>query len=54
MQYNLDGKILAKPIEGHGSGDLANLADADAFIELPKEKTSFKKGESYKIYIYRN
>jgi molybdopterin molybdotransferase len=54
LQYNLDGKILAKPIEGHGSGDLANLADADAFIELPKEKTSFKKGESYKIYIYRN
>lgn len=54
LQYNFDGKILAKPIEGHGSGDLANLADADAFIELPKEKTLFKKGESYKIYIYRN
>jgi molybdopterin molybdotransferase len=51
LQYNLDGTILAKPVEGHGSGDLANLADSEAFIELPKEKIHFKKGESYPIYV---
>ncbi len=50
LQYNFDGKILAKPVEGHGSGDLANLADSDAFMELPKEQTHFKKGDVFKIW----
>lgn len=53
VNYSLSGKIIAKPIEGHGSGDLANLADADAFLELPKDKSVFQKGEIYPLYIYR-
>lgn len=53
VNYTPTGKIIAKPIEGHGSGDLANLADADAFLELPKDKSVFQKGEVYPLYIYR-
>jgi molybdopterin molybdotransferase len=48
-----DGKILATPLEGHGSGDLANLNDADGFLELPKEKSQFLAGEAYPLYRYR-
>ncbi len=48
-----DGTVMAKPEIGNGSGDLANLVYADAFIELPRTQTIFKKGEAYAIYRYR-
>lgn len=50
---NVDGVIYAKPIKGHGSGDFANLVDADAFLELPAfEKNEFKAGEVYKVWRF--
>ncbi len=52
--YAADGKLLAKPVEGNGSGDFANLADTDAFMELPLEKSEFKKGEVYPIWIFNS
>ncbi len=53
ISYTDDGRILAKAVEGHGSGDLANLVDADAFVRLPRGKNLFKKGEVYPLYFYR-
>lgn len=53
LSYTLTGKILATPVEGHGSGDLANLVEADAFLELPLERSLFKKGEVFKVFVYR-
>lgn len=53
LSYTLTGKILATPVEGHGSGDLANLVEADAFLELPLERSFFKKGEVFKVFVYR-
>ncbi|MDZ7935792.1 MAG: molybdopterin molybdotransferase MoeA [Emticicia sp.] len=53
LSYTLTGKILAKPVEGHGSGDLANLVEADAFLELPLERSLFRKGEVFKVFGYR-
>jgi molybdopterin molybdotransferase len=53
LKYNTEGVLEATPIEGHGSGDLANLNDADAFLELPMERDTFKKGETYKIIPFR-
>jgi len=46
-------QLLAHPVPGKGSGDLANLADADAFLELPRGKELFKKGEVYPLHFYR-
>ena len=46
--------LQAWPVEGHGSGDLANLVDADGFIELPKGKDLFQAGESYALFLYRD
>ena len=50
---NKNGQILAHPIAGHGSGDLANLVDNDAFIELPTGKDIFNKGEVFPLLGYR-
>ncbi len=47
------GRLMAVPEEGNGSGDLANLADADAFLELPREKDKFKKGKVFPLIFYR-
>lgn len=48
-----EGNILATPIVGHGSGDLANLILADAFLELPADRNEFKAGETFPIHLYR-
>lgn len=50
---NKKGTLLAHPIDGNGSGDLASLVESDAFIELPSDKKEFKKGEVYPIINYR-
>lgn len=48
-----NGKILATPVTGKGSGDLANLLKADGFLELPAHKDIFKKGEVYPLINFR-
>ena len=50
---NNNGMLYATPITGNGSGDLANLADADAFLELPDDRNEFKKGEAFPLIKYR-
>jgi molybdopterin molybdotransferase len=51
---NKKGLLVAIPITGNGSGDLANLANADAFLELPGGRTIFKTGEAFPIIRYRD
>ncbi|MDT7832705.1 molybdopterin molybdotransferase MoeA [Flavobacteriaceae bacterium S356] len=48
------GHLVAIPVKGNGSGDLASLVRADGFIRLPKEQTELKKGETYPFIRYRN
>lgn len=52
LQSNPQGQMIGLPIEGNGSGDFANLADTDAFLELPLQRTDFKAGEVYKVLTY--
>ena len=48
------GHLIATPIKGNGSGDLASLVNTDAFIQLPKtDKLEFKKGATFPIIRYR-
>ena len=51
--HQKDGKLFATPIAGKGSGDLANLVDSDAFLELPDDRTNFTKGEVFPLITYR-
>jgi molybdopterin molybdotransferase len=52
LRFSEEGKLLATPIEGNGSGDFANLADTDAFMELPMERSEFKKGEAFRVWPF--
>lgn len=49
LSSNKHGHLMATPIEGNGSGDFANLADTDAFMELPLERSDFKKNEVFNV-----
>lgn len=53
LEYQADGKILAYPQTGNGSGDHANMATADAFLEIPAGRTDFQKGEVFPFLKYR-
>lgn len=53
LESTSSGLLLAHPRTGGGSGDLANLSDADAFLELPAEQMFFKQGEVFPVLIYR-
>jgi molybdopterin molybdotransferase len=56
LQVKLDnnnGILMAHPVAGGGSGDLANLNDADGFLELPINKSTFLKGEIFKFIGFR-
>ncbi len=52
LHYNEYCQLMATPVEGNGSGDFANLADTDAFMELPLERSEFKKGEVFKVWQF--
>lgn len=52
LSMNPSGQLIAESVNTNGSGDFSHLAETDAFIELPLEKTVFKKGEVYKIWRY--
>ena len=41
------GQFSATPIEGHGSGDFANLLRCNGFIELPADRSHFRQGEVF-------
>lgn len=53
LRFSDTGQIIAEAIEGNGSGDFANLADTDAFIELPKGRDEFKEGEAFRIWPFK-
>ncbi len=52
--FSADGKRIARPVAGGGSGDLANLLEADAFLHLPAaERDVFEAGEAFDLFFYR-
>ena len=56
LQVNLFdqyGSTRAVPVPGHGSGDLANLVEAAAFLELPADRSYFREGDVFPLFTYR-
>lgn len=47
LAYTSGGLTVATPVVGHGSGDLANLVDAGAFLHLPRGINDFKEGDAF-------
>lgn len=52
-QFNQSGEFEATPSKGHGSGDFANMTQANGFVILPADKSEFKQGEVYPYILYR-
>lgn len=53
LKHTSDAHVWATPVEGHGSGDFAGLLDADAFLELPAERTEFATGEVFRVWKFK-
>ena len=53
LEMGPGSQLLANPVLGNGSGDLASLVDADGFLELPADRSTFKKGEEFPLIRYR-
>ena len=54
LSFNDQSQLVATPLSGNGSGDFANLVETNAFMELPEEKTTFKKGEMYPVWPFKH
>ncbi|MFD1770250.1 molybdopterin molybdotransferase MoeA [Sphingobacterium suaedae] len=52
LATNTDGQLTANFIETNGSGDFSHLAETQAFIELPLERSDFHPGEVFRIWPY--
>lgn len=48
-----NSRLMAKPVKGHGSGDLANLLDVDGFLELPIGQTLYNRGNLFPLHLFR-
>ncbi len=53
LEKEENGCRWAKPIEGKGSGDFANLVAADGFLELPAGQAICESGAVYPFWKYR-
>ncbi|MCE7991116.1 MAG: molybdopterin molybdotransferase MoeA [Roseivirga sp.] len=54
IRVSSEGVIEAQTFKGNGSGDFANMIQADGFVVLPQGKTDFKAGEVYPYIAYRS
>ncbi len=54
LEHKRDGRLHAIPVDGHGSGDLANLVDADAFLELTDGEHEYHAGGSFRVWRFRD
>lgn len=54
LDYSEKGEILAIPVRGHGSGDLANLVRVDGYLVLEQGKDLYKAGEVYELISFRD
>ncbi len=50
---NEQGKMMAWPVEGGGSGDFANLRGVNGFLEFPAERNEFRAGEVFPLIPFR-
>ena len=51
---NENGRLVAAPDAGGGSGDFANLRNVDGFLELPLSQNEFVAGEVFPYYSFRS
>ena len=50
LTNNAEGKLIATPIIGNGSGDLASLTGGRGFLELPRGRDHYPAGEVFRFW----
>lgn len=53
LEFTRTGTLKAHPLKIKNSGEFSALAGSDGFVELPREQTVFKKGESFLFHSWR-
>ncbi|MDR6195550.1 molybdopterin molybdotransferase MoeA [Siphonobacter sp. SORGH_AS_0500] len=51
--FNEEGRLMATPLKGSGSGDFANLLACTGFLELPADRSEFEAGEVFSYLSFR-
>ena len=49
-----DGRLMATPQPGNGSGDFVNLVNCQGFLELPAGRALFAAEETFPLYLIRD
>jgi molybdopterin molybdotransferase len=52
LEFNELGQLIAFPVEGNGSGDFVQVAEANAFMELPMKENNFLKGQLLRVWPF--
>ena len=52
VSFDETGRLRASPVFSNGSGDFFNLAKSDGFLQLPMDKTIYKKGEVFPFFSW--
>jgi molybdopterin molybdotransferase len=52
LEMNAQGQLTASPVEGNGSGDFVQVAEANAFMELPMNENNFLKGQLMRVWPF--
>lgn len=50
--FNEEGRLMAYPVGGNGSGDFFQLRDSDGFMELRPQDAPFTKGNIGDVYLW--
>jgi molybdopterin molybdotransferase len=52
LNFTKEGVLKATPLKIKNSGEFTALADSSGFIELPKDQSVFRPGESFAFYSW--
>jgi molybdopterin molybdotransferase len=52
IEFSKTGVLKAHPLKIKNSGEFTALAESDGFLELPKEKSVFAKGEAFRYFSW--
>jgi molybdopterin molybdotransferase len=50
IECDVDAMVKATPISTKNSGEFSALSESDGFIELPKDRSEFLTGETFRFY----
>jgi molybdopterin molybdotransferase len=50
---SINDRLIAEPVDTSTSGDMVNLMQAEGFVSLPAEETSFAEGTVFDVHLFK-